>query len=163
MSSVTDLGDQWERELIAEIRARRAKHAKAAEGCKPRGEYQAQILRIVAMLDRMIGTIDSPSGWIRVNDKLPSPDQLVVVFDPENHPTVWPAKWDADTKTFYSDGGWFEHDEVTHWMPFPEWPDIEEVEDDEPHCHSCQDTGIGTNGPDSKCYECPKKGGHDEP
>jgi len=23
-------------------------------------------------------------------------------------------------------------------------------EDDEPHCHSCQDTGIGTNGPDSK-------------
>jgi hypothetical protein len=66
MSSVKDLGDQWERELIAEIRARRDKHVKAAEGCKPHGEYRAQIMRIVAMMDRMIVAIDpcpAVDGW----------------------------------------------------------------------------------------------------
>lgn len=59
MRTLTELGDMWERDLIKEIRARRAENAKAAEGYKEGGEYQTQILRIVAMFDRMIAAIDT--------------------------------------------------------------------------------------------------------
>lgn len=45
----------------------------------------------------------------------PLPDALVTVFDPTNEPTVWPAKWNAKTETFDSNGGWFEKDEVVCW------------------------------------------------
>lgn len=89
--------------------------------------------------------------------------------EPENHP--------AAIKYFNGDPdcsewspvvplgvGWFclsihDTDDGPVWI----WVRRVAAEDDEPHCHSCQDTGIGTNGPDSKCYECPKKGGNDEP
>jgi hypothetical protein len=66
-------------------------------------------------------------NWIDVKDGYPTKDgMLVVVFDPQNHPTVWPAKWDAKNRTFDSNGGWFERDEVTHWMPLPPPPKSKE-------------------------------------
>lgn len=46
--------------------------------------------------------------------------QPVIVLDPDNEPTVWPAQWDAANKTFSSNGGWFEPKEVTVWMPLPD-------------------------------------------
>jgi hypothetical protein len=54
MSTVTELGDLWERQALSDLQYKRNRSAKAAEGCKPGGEYQAQILRMVAMYDRMI-------------------------------------------------------------------------------------------------------------
>jgi len=62
-------------------------------------------------------------NWIDIKDGYPEEDgMLVVVFDPYNHPLVWPARWDARNKAFDSNGGWFEKDEVTHWMPLPPPP-----------------------------------------
>jgi len=57
MTSVTELGDQWERELLDDLHQKQRKYARSAESCKAGGEYQAQILRIVAMYDRMISAL----------------------------------------------------------------------------------------------------------
>ena len=66
-------------------------------------------------------------NWIDIKDCYPEEDgMLVVVFDPHNHPTVWPAKWNAACKAFDANGGWFEKDEVTHWMPLPPPPKSKE-------------------------------------
>lgn len=87
----------------------------------------------------------------------------------ENHPSVIKFEdGDPDCSEWAPDqpegDGWFTLS-IHHTEDGPVWVWVRRVaaEDDEPHCHSCQDTGIGTNGPDSKCYECPKKGGRDEP
>lgn len=61
--------------------------------------------------------------WIDTKDGYPREDgMLVVVFDPGNEPNVWPAKWDAQNRSFSAADGWFEKDEVTHWAPLPEPP-----------------------------------------
>jgi hypothetical protein len=60
--------------------------------------------------------------WISVKDRLPDDGALVVIFDPESDQEVWPAKWGAENNSFDSNGGWFEQDEVTHWMLLPPAP-----------------------------------------
>ena len=70
--------------------------------------------------------LDQP--WISVKVALPLVDgMLVAVLDPSNDPKVWPAQWDAANKSFSSAGGWFEQDEVTHWIPLPEQPSPAEL------------------------------------
>lgn len=63
-------------------------------------------------------------NWISVAERLPEVDrQLVVVHVPDAIlADVWPARWDANYKNFVAGGGWFEQDEITHWMPLPEPP-----------------------------------------
>ncbi len=63
-------------------------------------------------------------AWISVKDKLPEEDgTLCVVFDPDNETiSVWGARWNKEYGNFESMGGWFEADEVTHWMPLPKAP-----------------------------------------
>lgn len=61
MSTVKALGDQWERELLDNLHQKRNGHARQAERCNARGEYQAQILRIVAMYDLMIAALAKPT------------------------------------------------------------------------------------------------------
>jgi len=66
-------------------------------------------------------------NWVDVKDGYPDEDgMLVVVFDPSDHPNVWSAKWDAGNRSFDCIGGWFEQDEVTHWMPLPPPPKSKE-------------------------------------
>lgn len=60
--------------------------------------------------------------WRDPKKERPENNQLCVVFDPTNYPTVWPAKYDASNDSFSSNGGWFEPEEITHWMPLPEPP-----------------------------------------
>lgn len=70
--------------------------------------------------------METMTQWIDVKDQLPEDGQIVVVFDPYNHPTVWPAKWNQVGRTFDSNGGWFNKDEITHWMPLPPPPKSKE-------------------------------------
>jgi hypothetical protein len=72
-------------------------------------------------------TPDDASQWISVSERLPEDDQMVVVYDPDNTILkVWPAQWDAENQAFtagsHKSAGWFEKDEVTHWMPLPKPP-----------------------------------------
>lgn len=66
------------------------------------------------------------SEWMRI-DIEPDDGQLCVVYDPA-HTTlkVWPATYRKVNKTFTAGSvghaGWFEYDEVTHWMPLPDEP-----------------------------------------
>lgn len=63
------------------------------------------------------------TAWLDCRKELPSEDgMLVVVFDPTNTPMVWPARWSAEYENFESDGGWFDVDEITYWMPLPKSP-----------------------------------------
>lgn len=54
MRTVTELGDLWERQAMADLMKKRGEYAAAATRCVQGGEYGAQIWRIVAMYDRMI-------------------------------------------------------------------------------------------------------------
>lgn len=68
-------------------------------------------------------------GWIPVSN-LPTKAQdgmLCIVLDPENQPAVWPAVWCWEHQHFASNGGWFEHHEVTHYMPLPPDPNLPEA------------------------------------
>jgi hypothetical protein len=72
-------------------------------------------------------TPDDASQWISVSERLPEDGQTVVVYDPDNTILkVWPAQWDAENQAFtagsHKSAGWFEKDEVTHWMPLPKPP-----------------------------------------
>lgn len=61
--------------------------------------------------------------WLSTADSMPSEDgALLVVFDPSNSPTIWTAVWNKEHACFDSHGGWFERNEVTHWMPLPAAP-----------------------------------------
>lgn len=68
-------------------------------------------------------------AWIRTADRLPDDGQYVIVFDIEAATlATWPARYDAKKKSFSAGGGWFEVDEVTHWLLLPlptEYPDVE--------------------------------------
>jgi hypothetical protein len=66
----------------------------------------------------------NPEAWIQVSQRLPERDgQEVFVHAPGAMDCDrWPATWSADHQNFVAGGGWFEQDEVTHWMPAPQAP-----------------------------------------
>lgn len=96
------------------------------------------------------------SDWLKVCEKLPEPDQLVIIFVPDGDPTRLIAKWDARNKTFDSSEGWFYQKEVTHWLPLQAAPKIVEDEPEELTCNACNDSGEGM-APDSRCDHCSPK------
>lgn len=61
--------------------------------------------------------------WINATLELPEDGQLCAVYDP-NHPSdkVWSAIWNKKEQVFYANGGWFELNEITHWMKLPKPP-----------------------------------------
>jgi hypothetical protein len=77
--------------------------------------------RVTPLYDGPVAAQPIPE-WISVKDRLPDDGALVVIFDPESDQEVWPAKWGAENNSFDSNGGWFEQDEVTHWMLLPPAP-----------------------------------------
>lgn len=97
-----------------------ALQALAKRGKDNPDEYMHVYCEVMdALIDRL-RKAEAASKWISVSERLPEKDsQLVVVFDPANEPTIWPAKWDAGNKSFSSNGGWFEVDEITLWLPLP--------------------------------------------
>lgn len=62
--------------------------------------------------------------WISVKDRLPDDSVgYVAVFAPGAAiSSLWPTRWDAVNQCFDAGGGWFEIDEITHWMPLPDPP-----------------------------------------
>ena len=77
--------------------------------------------RLVAEIAALIEGL----SWVSVKDRLPDEDgMLVAVFCPEGASIadLWPARWDAVNKCFSAGGGWFETNEVTHWIRLPELP-----------------------------------------
>jgi hypothetical protein len=74
----------------------------------------------LGLKDALLGSMPR---WISTADSIPNEDGvLLVVFDPSNLPTIWPAVWNRENSCFDSHGGWFERNEVTHWMPLPVAP-----------------------------------------
>ena len=66
-----------------------------------------------------IEMLENRLQWTKVEDISLEDGELVVVYDPTNEPTVWPAKWNERNMSFSSNGGWFEPEEVTHVMRLP--------------------------------------------
>lgn len=61
--------------------------------------------------------------WISVKDRLPKDGMIVAVYAPNAFLyDVWPARWDSRHNCFSAGGGWFELEEVTHWMHLSEPP-----------------------------------------
>lgn len=71
--------------------------------------------------------IDQFSRWISVKDQLPEPFVSVLVYMPGERPlpTVHEGYFVRDANKWYSH--FFDRglDEVTHWMPLPEAPEVE--------------------------------------
>ncbi len=75
---------------------------------------------------RQAPTVERPRGeWISVEDRLPNPFETVLVHMPLEKPlpTVHAGYISKDGEWV---GGLFnrDKDEVTHWMPLPEAPDM---------------------------------------
>jgi hypothetical protein len=72
---------------------------------------------IISQIDNMVSTLVKPSGWISVEDRLPSPNTGVLVFNR--------YKFIACIE---EDGRWFSAEDyatlfqVTHWQPLPSDP-----------------------------------------
>ena len=61
-------------------------------------------------------------GWLTVAEATPAVGQLVAVHSPGAMICdVWPARY-TRFGNFDAGGGWFEQDEITHWMPLPAGP-----------------------------------------
>lgn len=61
-------------------------------------------------------------GWRTVAEATPEVGQLVAVHSPGAMICdVWPARY-TRFGNFDAGGGWFEQDEITHWMPLPAGP-----------------------------------------
>lgn len=69
MSTVKELGDLWERQLMADLRKKRKDYKDHAARCVQGGEFGAQILRIAAIYDVMI---DAAYAAIDANAKEPT-------------------------------------------------------------------------------------------
>jgi hypothetical protein len=77
------------------------------------------------------------SEWISVKDRLPNPNEKVIVYNAENDGTFFARRlvsrfewWDSVTKE-YINWRWLPYgytnimlDAVTHWMPLPEPPEV---------------------------------------
>jgi hypothetical protein len=63
--------------------------------------------------------------WIDVNKQMPDADETVLLYMPEaDGDPVWPGYFE-----YYGDWQWLLADgmpagNVTHWMPFPEPPEV---------------------------------------
>lgn len=92
----------------------------------------------IAWHDAVAALASAPAQqWVSVKDRLPEDNQMVAVFDPDNRTLqVWPAQWDASNQSFtaghWKSAGWFEKDEVTHWMSLPEAPESSVASKEEP-------------------------------
>ena len=68
--------------------------------------------------------------WIPVTERLPEYDARVLVADvrsENNYVGIWTLEKDPDDSSdcwFDSGGWWSAFDEVTHWAPLPELPEV---------------------------------------
>lgn len=79
------------------------------------------------------------SEWISVKDRLPDPDEKVIVYNAENEGTFFARRiesdfecWDAVTREFVN-WRWIPYgytcitlESVTHWMPLPKPPEVKQ-------------------------------------
>lgn len=64
------------------------------------------------------------SGWISVEERLPEPDDNVLIWS-ERRGGIEVAgyrPWDADDCCWAIDGTFYQRDEAMHWMPLPACP-----------------------------------------
>lgn len=76
------------------------------------------------VLDSMQQELNNRLQWISVDDRLPELDQDVLSVDKSGR--VYNSTWRGNH--FKCVGLVWEHDNVTHWMPFPEPPTQEQGE-----------------------------------
>jgi len=63
-------------------------------------------------------------NWIRVEDKLPSPNTPAIGYPITEYLLVRQV-WYSGTKGFFIETGW-EPVEITHWQPLPDPPEGED-------------------------------------
>ena len=69
--------------------------------------------------------------WIPVEERLPEYDARVLAFDmraKNKYIGIWTREKDPDDGNdcwFDSAGWWYAFDEISHWMPLPEPPEVE--------------------------------------
>jgi hypothetical protein len=62
-----------------------------------------------------------PTAWKSVADEMPAPDTTVLIYSLGNYEPVWPGYWDGEEWRYRSER---RAHEVTHWMYFPEPPEV---------------------------------------
>lgn len=73
-------------------------------------------------------TIEAEPKWISVKERLPEDDEHYLVWCSDNN--------SCELALYFGDGEWLTEDlenitrVVTHWMPLPEPPKMEETRDD---------------------------------
>ena len=79
-----------------------------------------------------IAVAQERTRWIPVAERLPEYDARVLVFDmraKNKYIGIWTREKDPDDGNdcwFDSAGWWYAFDEITHWMPLPEPPEVVE-------------------------------------
>jgi hypothetical protein len=66
-----------------------------------------------------------PSAWISVKDRLPEESGYYIVYSP--YQKVWFVRWSSVFKAWNCCDDSDEHrlDDITHWMPMPDAPEVE--------------------------------------
>lgn len=62
------------------------------------------------------------SKWIACSDEMPDVDMMVLTFAPDSSEPVWPASFDGES--WVDDYGMLLAPPVTHWMMFPDPPEV---------------------------------------
>lgn len=67
--------------------------------------------------------VDKMPKWISVNERLPENQFIVLAYVHHSYELV---RWNEYEEIWEHEFGWFNKDEVTHWMPLPEPPKEDE-------------------------------------
>lgn len=104
---------------------------------KSNTELGARVLDALAAVYQVKPYKDVCGKWISVKDRLPNPNEKVIVYNAENDGTFFARRlvsrfewWDSVTKE-YINWRWLPYgytnimlESVTHWMPLPEPPEV---------------------------------------
>lgn len=63
-------------------------------------------------------------SWVPASEALPDSDITVMTYAPESNEPIWPAYHDGE-QWFDLMGAPIDNERITHWMEFPDPPDVE--------------------------------------
>ena len=74
---------------------------------------------------RLQAELDQRPAWVSVDERLPEKNGEYWVLLDGVKPEV--GNWVGEDRMWNRNVHWFDHDDVTHWMPIPPLPDNQEV------------------------------------
>lgn len=73
-------------------------------------------------LEEYIAELEAAQRWIPVSERLPEANQYVLVFDAKKNISVDFLTTSGNVEKYF----WLCNHPVTHWMPLPEPPEVQE-------------------------------------